>query len=88
MKRKKPSSTEEDRPVADKVQKLGASPTVREPEWTSSPLAKAPVVLSPPPPSKPDGGANSPLNAVVELLLVVMPITVWNPPSENVESPP
>ena len=46
------------------------------------------MVLSPPPPSKPDGGANSPLNAAVELPLVVMPITVWNPPSENVKSPP
>ena len=88
VKRKKPSSTEEDRPVAAKVQKLGASPTVREPERASSPLTEAPVVLSPPPPSKPDGGANSPLNAAVELPLVVMPITAWNPPSENVKSPP
>ena len=88
VKRKKPSSTEEDRPVAAKVQKLGASPTVRELERASSPLAKAPVVLSPPPPSKPDGGFNSPLNVAVELPLVVMPVTVWNPPSENVKSPP
>ena len=88
VKRKKPSSTEEERPVATKVQKLGASPTVREPERASPPLADAPVVLSPPPPSKPDGGANSTLNADVELPLVVMPITVWNPPSENVKSPP
>ena len=56
VKRKKPSSTEEDRPVAAKVQKLGASPTVRELERAASPLVEAPVVLSPPPPSKPDGG--------------------------------
>ena len=88
VKRKKPSSTEEDRPVAAKVQKLGASLTVREPERASSPLAEPPVVLSPPPPSKPNGGANSPMNAVVELPLVVMFITVWNLPSENVKSPP
>ena len=50
VKRKKPSSTEEDRLVSAKVQKLGASPTAREPERASSPLAEAPVVLSPPPP--------------------------------------
>ena len=88
VKRKKPSSTEDDRPVSAKVHKLGASPTTREPERASSPLAEAPVVLSPPPPSKPDGEAKSPLSASVEQPLVVMPITVWNPPSENVKSPP
>ena len=88
VKRKKPSSIEEDRPVSGKVQKLGASPAAREPERASSPLAEAPVVLSPPPPSKPDGGAKSPLSAAVEQPLVVMHITVWNPPSENVKSPP
>ena len=66
VKRKKPSSTEEDRPVSAKVQKLGASPTAREPERASSPLAEAPLVLSPPPPSKPDRGAKSHLSAVVE----------------------
>ena len=88
VKRKKPSSTEEDRPVSAKVQKLGASPTTQEPERASSPLAEAPVVLSLPPPSKPDGEAKSPLSAAVEQPLVVMPITVRNPPSENVKSPP
>ena len=88
VKRKKPSSTEEDRPVSAKVQKSGASPTAREPERASSPLAKAPVILSPPISSKPDGGAKSPLNAAAEQSLVVMPITVWNPPLEKVQSPP
>ena len=88
VKRKKPSSTEADRPVSAKVQKLGASPTAREPELVSSPLAEAPVVLSPPPPPRPDGEAKSPLSAAVEQSLVVMPITVWNPPSEKVKSPP
>ena len=80
VKRKKPSSTEEDRPVLAKVQKLGASPTAREPERASSPLAKAPVIFSPPISPKPDGGAKIPLSAAIEQSLVVMPITVWNPP--------
>ena len=88
VKRKKPSSTKEDRPVSAKVQKLGASPTAREPEWASSPLAEAPVILSPPISSKPDGGAKSPLKAAAEQSLVIMPITVWNPPLEKVQSPP
>ena len=89
-KRKKSSSSEKDRPVPAKVQKLGASPTspAREPERASSPLAKAPLVLSSPPPSKPDVEAKSLLDAAVEQPLTVMPITVWNPPSENAKSPP
>ena len=88
VKRKKSRSTEEDRPVPAKVQKLGASPTAREPERASSPLAEAPVILSPPISSKPDGGATSPLNAATEQSMAVMPITVWNPPLEKVQSPP
>ena len=76
VKRKKPSSTEEDWPVSAKVQKLGAPPTAREPEQASSPLAEAPVILSPPISPKPDGGAKSPLSAAVEQSLIVMPITV------------
>ena len=46
------------------------------------------MVLSPPPPSKPDVEAKSPLGAAVEQQLVAMPITVWNPPSETAKSPP
>ena len=46
------------------------------------------MVLSPPPPSKPDVEAKSPLSAAVEQPLVVMTITVWNPPSKNAKSPP
>ena len=88
VKIKKPSSTEEGRPVSAKAQKLGASPTAREPERASSPLAEAPVVLSPPPPSKPDVEAKSLPGAAVEQPLVIMPITVWNPPSGNAKSPP
>ena len=66
VKRKKSSSTEKDRPVPAKVQKLRASPTAREPEWASSPLAEVPMVLSPPPPFKPDVEAKSLLGAAVE----------------------
>ena len=66
----------------------GVTPTAREPERASSPLVEAPVILSPPISSKPDGGAKSPLNAAAEQSLVVMPITVWNPPLEKVQSPP
>ena len=88
VKRKKTSSTEEDRPVPAKVQKLGASPTAREPERAPSPLAEVPVVLSPPPPSKPSVEAESLLGAAVEQPLVIMPITVWNPPPKNAKSPP
>ena len=89
-KRKKPNSSEKDRPVPAKVQKLGASPTspAQEPERASSPLAEAPLVLNPPPSSKPEVEAKSLLGAVVEQPLTVMPITVWNPPSENAKSPP
>ena len=87
VKRKKPSSTEEDRPISAKVQKLGASPTAREPEQASSPLAEAPVILSPPISSKPNEGVTSPLNAAAEQSLAAMPITVWNPPLEKVQSP-
>ena len=89
-KRKKSSSSEKDRLVPTKVQKLGAPPTspAREPERASSPLAEAPLVLSSSPPSKPDVEAKSLLGAVVEQPLTVMPITVWNPPFENAKSPP
>ena len=66
VKRKKSSSTEKDRPIPAKVQKLGASPTAREPQRASSPLVEAPVVLSPPPPSKPDVEAKSPLGTAFE----------------------
>ena len=69
---------------------MGASPTspAREPERGSSPLAEAPLVLSSPPPSKPDVEAKSLLGAAVEQPLTFMPITVWNPPSKNAKSPP
>ena len=84
-KRKKSSSIEKDRPVSVKVQKLGASPTslARKPERAQSPAAEALVVTSSPPPSKPDVEAKNLLDGAVEQPLAVMPITVWNPPSES-----
>ena len=60
---KKSISTEKDRPVPTKVQKLRASPTssAREPERAQSPVAEAPMVLSSSPPSKPDAEAKKSL---------------------------
>ena len=132
-KRKNPSSSEKDRPVPAKVQKLGVSPPspVREPERASSPLdkvqnsgasspspaqepeqassplaevqklgvsppspaqeperASSPLVLTSLPPSKPDVKAKGLSSASFEQPLTVMPITVWNPPSDNAKSPP
>ena len=44
------------------------------------------MVLSSPPPSKPDIETKSLFGAAIEQPLTVMPITVWNPPSENAKS--
>ena len=89
-KRKKSSSTEKDRPVSVKVQKLGASPTslARKPERAQSPAAEAPMVTSSPPPSKPAVKAKNLLGGSVEQPLAIMPITVWNPPSKSARPPP
>ena len=89
-KRKKSNSTEKDRLVPAKVQKVGASPAspAREPERASSPRAEAPLALSSPPPSKTDLEANSLLGAAAEQSLAAMPITIWNPPIDEVKSPP
>ena len=89
-KQKKSSSTEKDRPVSVKVQKLGASlpSSIREPERASSPVAEAPVVMSLSPSSKPTTKVKNLLGGAVEQPLAVMPITVWNPPSENARPPP
>ena len=69
----------------DEVHKLGAPPLSRaqEPEPASSPL-----VLTSLPPSNPDVKAKGLSGAAVEHPLTVMPITVWNPPSDNAKSPP
>ena len=69
---------------------MGASPTFssRKPERAQSPVAEAAVVMSSPPPSKPIVKAKSILGGNVEQPLASMPITVRNPPSESVKSPP
>ena len=90
VKRKTPGSDEKDRPVLAKAPKLGASSIsyVRRPERAQSPVAEASIVMSSPPPSKSAAKAKSLLGGAVEQSLAVMPITVWNPPSESVRSPP
>ena len=108
-KRKNPSSSEKDRPVPAKVQKLGVSPLspVREPEQASPPLVEAQELgASPPSPAQEPEQASSPLvltllsppkpvvkakglsSAVVAPPLTALPITLWNPPSDNAKSPP
>ena len=89
-KRKKSSSTEKDWPVSVKVQKLGASPpsSVREPKQALSPVAEAPMFMSSSPSSKPAAKAKNLLGEAVEQPLAVMPISVWNPPSESTRPPP
>ena len=86
MKRKTPSSVEKDRPVLAKAPKLGVSPisSIRRPE----PVVEASMVMSSLPPSKSAAKAKSLLGGAVEQPLAVMPITVWNPPSESARSPP
>ena len=69
-KRKKPSSSEKDRPVPAKVQKLGVSPPspVREPEQASPPLAEVQNSGASPPFSAQElERASSPLVEVQEL---------------------
>ena len=69
MKRKKTSSSEKDRPVSAKVQKLGVSPPspVREPGQASQPLAEVQNSgASPPSPARELERASSPLVEVHE----------------------
>ena len=67
------------------VQELGVSPPspAQEPERGSSPLV---LTLLPPP--KPDVKAKGLSSAAVARPLTVIPISVWNPPSDNAKSPP
>ena len=91
-KRKNSSSTEKDRPVSAKVQKLGASSSspsthVRKPEWAPSPPSEAPTTLSSQPCSKSTAEAENPLGEAVGQPLAIVPITVWNSPMRSVRSP-
>ena len=67
------------------VQELGASPPslAQEPEQASSPLVL--TLLSPP---KPNVKAKGLSRAAVAPPLTALPITLWNPPSDNAKSPP
>ena len=68
VKRKSPGSTEKDRPVLAKVQKLVASPAsfALKPERAQSTVAEAPMVASSPPPSKSVAEVKSLLGGAVE----------------------
>ena len=92
VKRKTLDSVGKDRPALVKAPKLGASSSspstlVRKPERVQSPSAEAPTVLSSQPRSGSAAKAKGPLGGAVEQPLAVMPITVWNPPTESVRSP-
>ena len=74
---KNSSSTEKDRPVSTKVQKLGGS----------SPPSEAPTTLSSQPRSRSTAKAENPLGEAVGQPLAIVPIIVWNPPTRSVRSP-
>ena len=91
-KRKTSGSTEKDRPVSAKVQKLGASSSspsthVRKLEWAPSPPYEGPTTLSSQPRSRFAEKAKNILSGAVEQPLAIVPITVWNPPTRSVRSP-
>ena len=93
VKRKNSGFAEKGRPALAKVPRLGWSSSspytpAQEPERAQSPAAEAPVVLSSQAPSKSAAKAKKLLGGSVEQPLAVVPITVWNPPTESVRSPP
>ena len=76
-----------------KVPRFGASssspsPHVQKPERAPSPAAEAPIVLSSQPPFKSTVKAKNLFGGYAEQSLAVVPITVWNPPTESARSPP
>ena len=93
VKRKKSGFADKDRPALAKVPRLGASSSsqsvrAQNSERVQSPAAEAPIVLSSQPPSMSVAKTKNLLGGPVEQPLVVVPITVWNPPTESVRSPP
>ena len=89
VKRKTSGFIEKDRPALAKVPRLGASSSspstpAQKPERAQSPATEAPIVLSSQPPSKSASKAKNLLGGSTEQLLAVVPITVWNPPTESV----
>ena len=92
VKQKTLDSVEKDRPASIKVLKLEASSSspstqVRKPELAQSPPVEAPTVLSSQPRSGFAAKAKGPLGGAIEQPLVVILITVWNPPTKSVRSP-
>ena len=93
VKRKNSGFAEKGRLALAKVLRLGASSSspstpVQKLEWVPSPAAEAPIVLSSQPPSKSTARAKNLLGGSAEQPLAVVPITIWNPPTESVRSPP
>ena len=93
VKRKNSGFAEKGRPALAKVSRLGASSSsssipIQKLERAPSPAAEAPIVLSSQPPSKSAAMAKNLLGGSAEQPLAVVPITVWNPPTESVRSPP
>ena len=89
---KKSSSTKKGQRVSAKVQKLGTSSSspsmhARRPERVPSPPSEAPTTLSSQPRSRSTVKAENPLGEAVGQPLVIVPITVWNPPARSVRSP-
>ena len=93
VKRKNSGFAEKGRPALAKVLRLGVSSSspstpVQKTERAPSPAAEAPIVLSSQPPSKSAAKAKNILGGSAEQPLAVVPITVCNPPTESVRSPP
>ena len=91
-KRKTSCSTEKDRLVSAKVQKLGASSSSpsthdRKRKRVPSPPSEAPTTLNTHPRSSSAARVKNPLGEAVEQPLAIVPITVWNSPTRSVRSP-
>ena len=92
VKRKTLDSVEKDGPAWGKVPKLGVSSSspsthARMSGQVLSPPAEVPKALSSPLRSGSVVKAKGSSGRAVEQPLEVMPITVWNPPAQNVKSP-
>ena len=92
VKRKTSDSVEKNRPARGKVPKLGASsssPTthVRVPGQVLSSPTEVPKALSAQPRSGSDAKAKDSSGRAAKQPLEVMPITVWNPPTQSVKPP-
>ena len=93
VKRKTSGFAEKGRPALAKVPRLGGSSSspstpVQNPERASSLAAEAPIVFSSQPPSESAAKAKNLSGGSAEQPLAVVPITVWNPPTKSVRSPP